>query len=445
MRKQLWKRITRCLSLFMCGILLLPMLACGSDEAKKYEVEDYVFEANVELNDTVLEEAQACFKYLWELAQTDEESGAYGLVRDRYPGSRNVASTASTGFALAAIPYGIEKGWITEEEGKERAEKTMDTLLSLENHSGFLYHFINMLNGKHSANSEVSVIDTGILLCGAIVCGEYFGGTVKEKAMKFYDRIDWSFYLDSGRQMFYMGYSPEEGFSGHWDVYGEQLMLYVLSAGSSTHPLDKKPYYAFGRNVGNYDGYKFVNSWFGSIFTYQFSHAFVDFRGLVDEKGMDWYENSVTATLAARQFCINNADKFSGYGENSWGLTACDTIDGYDGLQGAAPSGGNNSAHNSDGTVATAGAIGSMPFAPEYCIAALEHYMTYEKLVGEYGLKDSFNLDKNWFAKDYIGIDKGISLLMIANYESDMIWDLFMANENVQNGMKVLGFTEKTE
>jgi len=118
---------------------------------------------------------------------------------------------------------------------------------------------------------------------------------------------------------------------------------------------------------------------------------------------------------------------------------------GYNGLLGSAPSGSNNTAHRSNGTVAAAGAIGSMPFAPEECIAALENYRSYPDFVGKYGLKDAYNLDENWYAEDFLGIDKGISLLMIANYESDFIWDLFMKNENVQNGMNVLGFTEKTE
>lgn len=464
MKRKMSELFRRTLCMLLCLTMLLTLVSCdnastatdgqtGEQTTQEITTEEqpteephteYVYEENVELSELVLQEAEACFRYLWELAQTDESTGAYGLVRDRYPGSRNIASTAATGFALAAIPYGIEKGWITKEEGEERASKTMDTLLSLENFSGFFYHFINMLNGDRATGSEVSVIDTGILLCGAIVCGEYFGGEVEEKVQQVYDQIDWSFYLDSSRNMFYMSYSPEEGFGGAWDVYGEQLMLYVLSAGSSTYPLDKTPYYTFQRLKGSYAGYEFVHSWFGSIFTYQFSHAFIDFRGKVDEKGMDWYDNSVKATLAAREYCITNRIGSKTYSENSWGLTACDTIEGYDGLQGAPPSGGNSTAHKSNGHVATAGAIGSMPFAPEYCIAALENYMSYEKLVGDkYGLLDAYNLDKDWYASDYVGIDKGISLLMIANYESEIIWDLFMQNENVQAGMDVLGFTEK--
>lgn len=441
--KKMLKNMKRILCLALCICMTLSMSGCNTDKTKEHV--PYEYSEKNEISEAVETEAEACFRYLWELAQTDEESGAYGLVRDRYPNDRNKASTATTGFALAAIPYAIEKGWITQEEGFERADKTMDTLLSLENYSGFLFHFINMLNGNHSKGSEVSIIDTGILLCGAIVAGEYFGGTVYEKMQQFYDQIDWSFYLNPQTQMFYMGYNADtDEFSGAWDVYGEQLMLYVLSAGSSTHALDKTPYYTFKRLEGTYGDHTFVHSWFGSIFTYQFSHAFIDFRGKVDEKGMDWYQNSVEATLAQRDYAITNAIGSKTYSENSWGLTACDTIDGYDGLQGCPPS-GNNSSHRSNGHVATAGAIGSMPFAPEYCTAALENYVTYEKLMGEYGLKDAYNLDKNWYAEDYVGIDKGISLLMIANYESDIIWDLFMQNENVQKGMDVLGFKDVEE
>lgn len=443
--KKLCSKAKKFICVLLCASMVLPLVACGDSDDRNYSVKDYEYTSNYALTEATEAEAKACFKYLWELAQTDESTGAYGLVRDAYPHNNNVASTAVTGYALAAIPYAIEKGWITEEEGKERAEKTMDTILSLDNHSGFLYHFINMQNGRRSGTSEVSVIDTGILLCGMIVAGEYFGGTVKEKAMQYYDSIDWNFYLDENRQMFYMGYTPEKGFEGHWDYYGEQLMLYVLSAGSYTYPLDKTPYYTFKREEGSYRGYTFVNSWHGSIFTYQFSHAFVDFRGLVDEQGMDWYQNSVDATLAAREYCIFNKDKYATYGENSWGLTASLTKDGYDGKLGVAPSGAGNTGHKAEGTIAIAGALGSFPFAPEYCISALENYASIDRLMGDYGLYDAYNLEQNWYAKAYIGIDKGISLLMIANYESDIIWDLFMQNENVQKGMDVLGFTEKTE
>ena len=397
------------------------------------------------LDSEVEAEAEGCFRYFWELVQLEEDSGAYGMVRDRYPGARNVASIASTGFGLAAIPYGVYKGGITEAEGYERAEKTLDTLLALDHAEGFLYHFVNMLNGHPGTGSEISSVDTGILLCGALVAGEYFGNTVKEKAMELYGRVDWEFFLDPSRNLFYMAYSPEDGFSGYWDVYAEQLMLYVLGAGSPTHPVDRSVYYAFQRLKGKYGEYEFIHSWFGSIFTYQYSHAFIDFRGLVDEKGTDWYQNSVTASLAARQFCIDRQDTSETYHENSWGLTACDTPDGYNGLQGAPPSGTDNQAHESSGTIAPSGAIGSMPFMPEESTAALKNYMSYPDFLGEYGLKNAYNLDKGWFDTDYVGIDKGISLLMIANYECDFVWNLFMGNECVRQGLENLGFTESTE
>lgn len=422
-----------------CLALLLCLTGCGGNPPKGIIGEAAV---SVTLDEEVLAEAEGCFRYLWEQVQTDEASGAYGMVRDRYPGAKNVSSIAATGFALASIPYGIRKNWISEEEGRQRAEKTLETLLSLDHEKGFLYHFVNMLNGEPATGSELSVIDTGILLCGAIVAGEYFGGSVQEKALELYGRVEWEYFLDGSRNMFYMSRSPEGEFTGHWDVYAEQLILYVLSAGAPTYPLDSAPYYAFGRLEGRYGEHAFIHSWFGSIFTYQYSHAFVDFRGLKDKKGTDWFQNSVEASLAARQFCIDQQEQWETYGENAWGLTACDTRDGYNGLQGAPPSGTDNRAHVSGGTIAPAGAIGSMPFTPEESTAALKHYMTFPDLLGQYGLKDAYNLDQEWYDPDYIGIDKGISLLMIANYESGMIWELFMGNENVRRGMENLGFTE---
>lgn len=430
---------------FLLCILILIILSVSSACTKKNET-DCTFEIVNKIEDSeVITEAEASFRYLWEQAQTKEDSRGYGLVRDRYPGNPDLASTAATGFALAAIPYAVEKEWITREEGEQRVLKTLDTILSLENEKGFLYHFINLNSGIHAPGSEISSIDTAILLCGAITAGQYFGGEIQEKTDCFYDGIDWNSFLDPKNNQFYMSYQPDQGYSGHWDVYAEQLMLYVLAAGSDTYPTGKVPYQSFRRLKGSYQDYEFIHSWFGSIFTYQFSHAFIDFQKINDEDGINWYNNSVAASLAARQYCIDHKDEYLTYSENSWGLTACDDIDGYNGLLGAPPSGTDDRAHVSNGTIAPAGAIGSIVFTPEYSIDALINYYSYNELLGEYGLRDSYNLDADWYAGDYIGIDKGISCVMIANYESNYIWQLFMQNENIQNALSVLGFSDSRE
>lgn len=400
-------------------------------------------------DELVAYEAERSFRFLWE--QTQTSGNGYGLVRDRYPGSPDLSSVASVGFALGALPVAVENGWVTADMAESRAELTLATFERLINYSGFYYHFYNMSTGVPSAGSEVSVIDTALFIAGAIVAGEYFGGEVKALADALYERIDWNFYTrtySNGRQQFYMSYDPQtDRHEGAWNYYGEQLVMYVLGAGApnEAYRSDKRMLYDFTRESKAYgDGEPFIYSYFGSIFTYQFSHAFVDFRDVVDEEGVNWFDNSVAATLAARQYCIDHADDFATYGPDSWGLTACDTPSGYNGNLGAQPSGLNNEAVQSEGTIAPAGALGSLVFTPEYSISALRNYYSHTDLRSRYGLLDAYNLQGGeWYAGDVIGIDKGITVLMAGNYLNDgIVWENFMKNENIQAAMTRLGFTE---
>ena len=394
--------------------------------------------------DEVIEwEMKGSFDFFWERANTDEGSPGYGLIRDRYPGSEGIASTASVGFGLTAYLIGIEKGYITREQGLDRVTRTLDTLLTIEREEGFYYHFVDMLTGKRAWNSEISSIDTAILLMGVLSAGEYFGGEVEVKAQQIYDEVNWPWFIDPDRNMFYMAYRPEKGFEGYWDFYAEQLMLYVLAAGSDTHPTDQMPYYVFTRHSAKYgDGQTFIHSWFGSLFTHQFSHAWIDFRGRSDKKDVNWFDNSVEASLAQVNFAVNMDEKYTTLGPDAWGLTACDGPDGYNGLYGAPPSGFDNKQHFIDDTIPPAGAIGSIIFVPEQAQRAMLYYYSFEDLKGPYGFKDAFNLSRDWFASDVIGIDKGISLLMLANYQSDMVYKITMENKNLLQGLERLQIIE---
>ncbi len=269
-----------------------------------------------------------------------------------------------------------------------------------------------------------------------------------------------------------MGYSPEEGFFGHWDMYAEQLMLYVLSVASPTHPVDSSIYQDFQKPKADYQEIKnIVYTYCGALFTYQYSHAWIDFRNRKDKDGIDWFKNSIKATLANRKYCIEmsqtNCPHFNPepvgtpqsnpepvgtpqsnpepvgtkktYGKNSWGLTACVSPKGYSGEFGAKPA--KSQLKGNDGTISPSGAAGSMVFTPELSMQALEHYYNnFPKLWGKYGFKDAYNLDygKPWYAKECIGIDKGISMLMIENYLSGLIWRYFMKNEYIQKGLEKL-------
>ncbi|TFE26340.1 hypothetical protein E2980_11735 [Cohnella luojiensis] len=391
-------------------------------------------------------ESRSSFDFFWKEANTDPASPGYGLIRDRAPGNPSLSSVASVGFGLTSIAIGAERGWVSRKEAEERVIGTLKTLEQNASHrNGFFYHFLQMSDAAKADGSEVSIIDTAIALNGAITVGEYFGGEAKELAENIYARVDWEWFRDPACDMFYMSYRDNEGFSGHWDFYAEQLMLYFLAAGSPTHPVDPGMFYKFTRHSTSYgDGEKFIHSWFGSIFTYQYSHAWFDLRGRADKTGVDWWHNSRIASLANRQFSIDQSKSFKTYGPDAWGLTASDAPRGYEGRYGAAPSGISNDQHLADGTLAPAGALGSIAFMPEESITALKHYYGIPELVGNYGLKDAYNtsITPAWFAPDVIGIDKGITLLMIENYRTGFVWKWFMKNARVRKGLEAVGMSE---
>lgn len=394
------------------------------------------------LETVIAYEMKGAFDFFWEQANTDPTSRGYGLVRDRFPGSPGIASIAAVGFALSAYPIGVEKGYITREQGAERAGKTLETLLHMERTEGFFYHFVNMETGQRAWESEVSSIDTAILMMGVLTAGEYFGGAIQAKAERLYREVNWPWFVDKTRTMFYMAYRPEKGFEGHWDFYAEQLMLYVLAAGSPTHPTDERLYYGFTRHTGKYGkGEPFIHSWFGSLFTYQYSHAWIDFRNYADRQGVNWFENSVRAARAHYDFAVDEQDDYKTLGPLAWGLSACDGPKGYNGLYGAPPSGYDNRAHKVDDTVPPYAALASILFLPEESAQAMLHYSGIERLKGQYGFKAAYNLSQDWYARDVIGIDKGIALLMLANYENNLIYTIAMKNQPLRNGLARLQIT----
>ena len=396
-----------------------------------------------DITQIVEDEMKGSFDFFWEQANTTPGSSGFGLVRDRYPGSESIASIASTGFGLTAYLIGINKGYITEQEGYERVNQTLDTLLAMDREEGFYYHFVDIESGKRAWESEVSSIDTSILMMGVLSVGEYFGGEIGEKAYQIYDTVNWPWFLDDNRQMFYMAYRPEKGFEGHWDFYAEQLMMYVLAAGSVTHPVDEVPYYTFTRHVASYgDGEPFIHSWFGSLFTYQYSHAWIDFRDYVDREGVNWFDNSIKASLAQYNFAVDMDSKYETLGPNAWGLTACDGPNGYNGRYGAPPSGFDNQQHYVDDTIAPCAAIASMIFTPKQSGQALQNYASIPELKGKYGFYDAYNLTEDWFDSDVIGIDKGITLLMLANAENNFVYEIMMQNETILNGLSKLQFVK---
>lgn len=394
----------------------------------------------------LMKELKGCFKFFLKEANYNQNSKGFGLIRDKSDLAPEIASIASVGYGFAALAIGVERKWLTFKTAYDRANRTLDTFLhNMESTNGFFYHFVNMENAQREWNSEVSIIDTAIFICGAIFAGEYFKGEVKQKAEELYKKINWQWYTDKKVNQFYMGYSKERGFWGHWDMYAEQLMLYILGTASPTFPINTSMYDAIEKPIAEYGDIKnIIYTYCGTLFTYQYSHAWIDFRNREDYNKIDWFENSVKATLANRKYCINNS-KFKTFNENSWGLTACVGPNGYSGEYGAIPSLSNIEEKN-DGTISPSGAIGSIVFTPELSIKALENYYNnFPKLWCKYGFKDAYNLEdtKPWYSKECIGIDKGISMVMIENYLTGLIWKYFMKNEYVIKGLEKLNITKK--
>jgi hypothetical protein len=380
------------------------------------------------------------FDYFWRETPPETE-----LVKDRArnagPDTYTVASLAATGFGLAALPVGVERGWISRAQGEERARQTLTFVRDrLANEHGWLYHFVDARSGERVWSCELSSIDTGLFLAGAILAGRYFRGTpVARVADQLYRRVDFTWMLTDGgakprEQRLSMGWTPEKGFlASRWGSYDELMILYLLGLGSPAHPLPAASWDAWARPEVSYQGYRGVALDL-PLFVHQFSHAFVDFHGKKDRRGFDPWQNSVTATRMNRDFCLAHAGRFPGYSARSWGLSACDGPDGY---RAYAPAEGQH-----DGTVAPWAVAASVPFAPELCLPALTAMRQDhgDRLWGRYGFADSYNLGRNWFDPDVIGIDLGAALLMIENHRSGLIWKQFMAIPAIRTAMQRAGF-----
>lgn len=410
----------------------------------------------MDLDTKILElEAKACFDFFWDSkhTNTNKNSKGYGLVIDR-TNRLDMSSIASVGFALSAYVIGVERGYITYDAALERVKGTLKTVYeNVPHYKGFLMHFVHMETAERYRNSEISTIDTAILLNGALTADSYFDDPeVHDIVKKLYDRVEWNHFVVTlhGKKVFRMAYNPDtKEFIHYWNMPAEQLMMYILAA--AHHSIDQDTalelYNSFERYAGGYRDYQFIFTPGGALFCYQYSQAWFKFQDYVDEHGFNWFTNSVNATLANRAWCIDHKHIYKTFHENSWGLTACDYPNGYHAF-GPEPLGWNHKPekHNTDGTVAPNALCGSVPFTPKECIDALNYlYHNHPKLWGEYGFKDSYNLEEEpWYCDNYLGIDKGISLLGIDNYLHGTTWKYYMKHPLIQKAIEILKFRRRS-
>ncbi len=386
-------------------------------------------------DDQFLEELEkASFLYFWE--QADPESG---LVKDRCNTRTNdngvVASIAATGFGLTALCIGQKRGFVSLLDARARVMTTLRFLWkTMPTHRGFYYHFANKKTGERIWDSEVSSVDTAILLCGVLTCRQHFRyAELTRLAYQIFNRIDWT-WLSEDTSLLPHGWTPEVGFLPfRWDYYSELMMMYLLGLGSSSHPLPVETWNAWKRITFEYDGLRYIGS-YAPLFVHQYSQAWFDFRGKRD-KYADYFKNSVIATEVHRRFCLELASRFPDYSEDLWGITASDSEHGYV-VWGGPPEMG-----PIDGTVVPSAAGGSLPFLPQPTLRVLKNIRNrYGAAWSRYGFVNAFNPLKNWYDTDAVGIDTGITMLMAENLRTGYVWEIFMRNPEVQRGFERAGF-----
>ena len=378
----------------------------------------------------------ANFSYFWE-----EASPKTGMVRDRCQIRNNhegiVASIAATGFGLTALCIGDQRGLVSTSAALERVFVALRFLWKkLPNHRGFFYHFANINNGERVWDSEVSSVDTAILLCGILTCREHFlHREVTELADLIFSRVDWT-WLSEDTSLLPHGWTPEIGFlPSRWDYYSELMMMYLLGLGSATHPLREETWTAWKRLTFEYDGLRYIGS-FAPLFVHQYSQAWFDFRGRHD-KFADYFQNSVIATDVHRRFCLELGKQYSDYSDDLWGITASDSNQGYV-IWGGPPATG-----PIDGTVVPSAAGGSLPFQPQAALRVLKTIRSrYGAAWSKYGFVNAFNPLTNWYDSDVIGIDTGITMLMAENLRTGFVWNTFMKTAEAQRGMQRAGLNK---
>ena len=458
------KKLTFLLTLTLLACQPKPAMQSATAQKSQLSTTDQTFLDSLQ-RDT--------FRYFWETTNPEN-----GLVPDRSP-QPSFASIAAVGFGLTSYLVGVERGYITREQAAERTLRTLrffasapqsDQATGVAGYKGFFYHFLDMKTGERFEQVELSTIDTALLLGGVLSTQTYFDQTnpaeteICKLAEQIYGHADWTFF-QARPPYISMGWHPENGFiKADWKGYNEAMLLYVLALGSPTHPVEPEVWPNWTKTYPWATFYDQAHVNFDPLFGHQYSHVWIDFRGIQDpymrEKGLDYAENSRRATYANRAYCIANPARWQDYDPNIWGLTACDgpkdtTVNGQKFFSYRAR-GAASTQIVDDGTIAPTAAGGSMAFAPEICVPTLRTMKSKygANLYGDYGFRDAFNptyrypapisngpTTNGWYDVDYLGIDQGPILLMAENLRSEFVWNLMKKNPHIRRGLERAGFT----
>ena len=412
-----------------------------------------------------------------------------GLTPDRWP-TKSFSSVAAVGFALTIWPVGVERGWMSREEARERTLTTIRFFHDLPQgpeptgkggYKGFFYHFLDMDTGHRFGTTELSTVDTAFLVSGMLFAARWFDGDhadeaeIRRLSQAIYERIEWDWAMVRPNRIT-MGWHPETGYiPADWNVYNEGMTVLLLAIGSPTHPV---PTTVWDEWCSVYDQ-SWTDRWgpkhlhFPPLFGHEYSHMYIDFRGIRDRwlrdqqaeiPGFDYFQNSVRAVDAQRKYAIDNPMGWAGYSANVWGLTACDgpgdfvqVIDGRERQFFSYSARGPGD--RDDGTIAPTAALASLPFAPTHVLACLKEMKARygAAIYTRYGFLDSFNPTLTvrdgplqhgrivpgigWVDSDYLGIDQGPIVIQIENHRSEIVWKAMRGEPNLVRGLKRAGFT----
>jgi hypothetical protein len=411
-------------------------------------------------NDILNKELYHSFLYFYKQANLEAGTTGYGLISDdtKHP---ERASIASVGFGLTMYVIGVENGYLSKEEALRIVKGTFKTFLNNISHfHGFFVHYCHRDDGTSYKKSEYSTIDTVLFLNGAIVCDAYFDDEeLHEMFEKLIERVDYKPFIMEyqNKLVFRMAYNPhtdgdyrgksQDPWIYHWHMYAEQLSMYFLAAGKDDLDQEtaQKLFFGFARNYGKYKDYEYVYCPTNALFIYQYSHAWFDFENYLDPKGFDWFQNSVIATKANKAYCLDKQSIYPILGENAWGLTACITPEGYRN-QVVEPNDLNPDENHVFGVLPPSGALGSIPFVGEEATKVAEHLISdYPESFGPYGFYDGLTFVDGslWISQDYVGINKGITGVMIDNYLHGKVYKLYMSHPYIKKAIKKLGFKKR--
>ncbi|MGB8191692.1 MAG: glucoamylase family protein [Chitinophagaceae bacterium] len=427
--------------------------ACAQKKstAKKSDADSLLIIRKGLTDDQLLELVQKqTFRYFWEFAHP-----VSGLARERsnlaYEYGHETTTIGGTGFGIMAIVVASERGWISRDTAVGHLLKMVKFLAKADKYHGVFPHWMNGATGKtipfSSKDDGADLVETSYLIQGLLAARQYFNGNnprenqLRNRITWMWNDVEWKWHTREGLSMLFWHWSPNNGWTMNHEIRGwnECLITYVLAASSPRYSISQDVYHrgwansSHFKNQREYYGIKLPLGfdYGGPLFFAHYSFLGIDPKNLKDNYADYWIQN-LNHTLINREHCIRNPNKFKGYGENCWGLTASDNHRGY----------GAHSPTEDLGVISPTAALSSFPYTPEHSMKALRHF--YEdlgdKIWSEYGFVDAFNESENWYAKSHLAIDQGPIIVMIENYRTGLLWKLFMSVPEVQNGMKKLGF-----